>query len=150
MRRCELTDEQWDAIADLLPGPGAGGGHPWRDHRQVLNGMMWILHTGAQWRELPERYGPWKTVYGRLHRWRRQGSLSLAGPRTGSRGRNIPHAADAAGGRRNDLVDVASDVFAIGRPVGVDARVVICTPGNNFPACEVGSGSGMVHENTAP
>ncbi len=61
MRRYELTDEQWRLIVDLLPPTGGEGGQ-WRDHRQVLNGIFWILHTGAQWRELPERYGPWKTV----------------------------------------------------------------------------------------
>ena len=41
----------------------------------MLNGIFWILHTGAQWRELPERYGPWKTVYGRFRRWSDEGLL---------------------------------------------------------------------------
>lgn len=72
MRRYELTDEQWRLIVDLLPPTGGEGGQ-WRDHRQVLNGIFWILHTGAQWRELPERYGPWKTVNGRFRRWTREG-----------------------------------------------------------------------------
>lgn len=72
MRRYELTDEQYALVADLLPPNGRSGGQ-WRDHRQVLNGIFWILHTGAQWRELPERYGAWKTVYGRFNRWRREG-----------------------------------------------------------------------------
>ncbi len=49
------------------------GGGRWRDHRQVVNGLMWKLCTGAQWRDLPERYGPWQTVYERLTRWRREG-----------------------------------------------------------------------------
>jgi transposase len=77
MRRYELTDGECDAIRDLLPDDGghARGGRRWRDHRQVLNGMLWVLHTGAQWRELPERYGPWQTVYGRFRRWRRDGLL---------------------------------------------------------------------------
>ena len=77
MRRYELTDERWKLIEDLLPRPGGKGqdkgGRRWRDHRQVLNGILWILHTGAQWRELPERYGPWKTVYGRFRRWSDEG-----------------------------------------------------------------------------
>ena len=73
MRRYELTDEQYAMIEDLLPMPNTDGGGQWRSHRQVLNGIFWILHTGAQWRELPERYGPWKTVYGRFNRWRREG-----------------------------------------------------------------------------
>lgn len=73
MRRYELTDRQWEMIADLMPTPSRRGGRPWRDHRQVLNGIMWILHTGAQWREMPERYGPWKSIYGRFRRWQRSG-----------------------------------------------------------------------------
>lgn len=73
MRRYELRDDQYGLIADLLPGPSPRGGGRWRDHRQVLNGIFWILHTGAQWREMPERYGPWKTAYNRFGRWRREG-----------------------------------------------------------------------------
>lgn len=75
MRRYELTDRRWELISDLMPQPGSAGGRPWRDHREVLNGIFWILHTGAQWRELPERYGPWKTVYGRFRRWQREGLI---------------------------------------------------------------------------
>lgn len=73
MRRYELTDERWKLVEDLLPRAGGQGGRRWRDHRQVLNGILWILHTGAQWRELPERYGPWKTSYGRFRRWSDEG-----------------------------------------------------------------------------
>ena len=73
MRRYELTDERWKLIEPLLPRTGGKGGRRWRDHRQVLNGILWVLHTGAQWRELPGRYGPWKTAYGRFRRWRDEG-----------------------------------------------------------------------------
>lgn len=73
MRRYELTDDQWDAVRGMMPGDRRHGGRPWRDHRAVLNGILWVLYTGAQWRELPERYGPWKTVYGRFRRWRGEG-----------------------------------------------------------------------------
>jgi hypothetical protein len=51
---------------------GRRGGR-WRNHRQVMNGLMWRLCTGAQWRDRPERYGPWQTVYDRFVRWRREG-----------------------------------------------------------------------------
>jgi len=59
-------------------GSHAQGRSAWRralagDHRKVVNGLMWKLCTGAQWRDLPERYGPWQTVYERLTRWRREG-----------------------------------------------------------------------------
>ena len=63
MRRHELIDAQWELIAGLMPGAGRQGGGRWRNHRQVVNGLMWRLATGAQWRDLPERYGPWQTIY---------------------------------------------------------------------------------------
>ena len=53
MRRHELSDAQWELIADLMPCAGRRGGGRWRDHRQVVNGLMWKLATGAQWRDLP-------------------------------------------------------------------------------------------------
>jgi transposase len=74
MRRHELSDAQWALIADLMPS-NALHGRPWSDHRQIVNGMMWILHTGAPWRDLPEHYGPWQTVFERFNRWRREGLL---------------------------------------------------------------------------
>lgn len=46
----------------------------WRDHRQVINGILWKLRTGAPWRDLPERYGPWKTCHERLRRWSADGT----------------------------------------------------------------------------
>ena len=74
VRRFELTDGQYAAIADLLPPVGRPGG-AWRDHRQVLDAIFWVLHTGAQWRELPERYGPWQTAYYRFRRWQSDGTI---------------------------------------------------------------------------
>lgn len=73
-RRYELTAEQFRLIEDLLPRSGGRGGQ-WLDHRMILNGMLWILYSGAQWRELPERYGSWQTVYSRFRRWQRDGTL---------------------------------------------------------------------------
>lgn len=70
-RRYELTDEAFARIEPLLPKPRPGG--QWKEHRSILNGMFWILNTGAQWRDLPERYGKWKTVYDRYRRWTRNG-----------------------------------------------------------------------------
>lgn len=74
MRRYELTDEQYELIRDLLPANGRRGGQ-WNDHRVTLNGIFWILHSGAQWREMPERYGMWKSVYDRFNRWRKDGTV---------------------------------------------------------------------------
>ena len=73
MRRYELTDEQWEFICDLLPSNKGERGCPWKDHRTILNAILWVLRTGAPWRDLPERYGPWQTVYDRFRRWQREG-----------------------------------------------------------------------------
>lgn len=72
MRRYELDDRQWAAIADLIPPP-APRGRPRSAPRRMLNGMFWILRSGSSWRDLPERYGPWQTVYHWFNRWRKQG-----------------------------------------------------------------------------
>jgi transposase len=71
--RGELTDRAWAELAPLLPKNG-GRGKPWRDHRQVIDGILWKLRTGAPWRDLPERYGPWRTVYARFVGWQRDGT----------------------------------------------------------------------------
>lgn len=73
-RRHELTDRQYNLIKPLLPGNSRRGGQ-WHDHRVLLNGMLFRLHTGVPWRDLPERYGPWQTVYDRFNRWCRDGTL---------------------------------------------------------------------------
>ena len=75
MRRHELTDEQWALIEDLFPKNGRGPGRPWRDHREMVNAMLWILSTGAPWRDLPERFGPWQTVYDRFNMYRKDGTF---------------------------------------------------------------------------
>lgn len=74
MRRHEVADEEWALIADLMPR-SEGPGRPWNDHRQMVNAMMWILKTGAPWRDLPEHYGPWQSAFDRFNRWRRDGTL---------------------------------------------------------------------------
>jgi transposase len=69
----ELTDEAFACVQPLLPA-NSRRGKPWRDHRQVLGGIVWKLHTGRAWREVPGRFGPWQTCYGRLRRWQRDGT----------------------------------------------------------------------------
>lgn len=75
-RRYELNDRQWKRIEHLFPDCFHHGqaGHPWNPHRQLLNGILWRLHSGAPWRDVPLRYGPWQTVYDRFRRWRRDGT----------------------------------------------------------------------------
>ena len=76
MHRHELSGPQYAHLEPLLPPPRHHGkaGRPWLSHRSVVNGILWILHTGAPWRDLPERYGKWNTVYRRFQRWRRDGT----------------------------------------------------------------------------
>jgi transposase len=73
MKRHELTDEQWELVYPLVPRSTAKTGRPPSDRRLMLNGIFWSLNTGAPWRDLPDRFGPWQTVYGRFSKWRRQG-----------------------------------------------------------------------------
>ncbi len=69
--RYELTDFEWSIIQPLLPNKPRG--MPRVDDRCVLNGIFWVLRTGAPWRDLPERYGPYTTCYNRFNRWRKAG-----------------------------------------------------------------------------
>ncbi len=71
MARFDLSDEEWVIISPLLPEQGRGAKRG--DDRKVLNGIFYILRTGAPWRDLPERYGPRTTVYNRYVRWGRKG-----------------------------------------------------------------------------
>jgi transposase len=74
MARGDLTERQWQRLAPLLPPLKSGKrGHPYNDHRPVINGILWVLRTGASWQDLPERYGPAKTCFDRFNRWRRSG-----------------------------------------------------------------------------
>jgi transposase len=73
VRRHELTDQAWERIEPLLP-KADGRGRPWRDHREILNAILWKLRTGAPWRDLPERYGPWTTAYDRFRTWSKDGT----------------------------------------------------------------------------
>ncbi len=73
VRRGEITDQAWHQIEPLLPEYGQSGGQ-WRNHRTVINGILWKLRTGSPWRDLPERYGPWQTCFDRFNRWRRDGT----------------------------------------------------------------------------
>lgn len=73
-RRYELTQAQWDFIKGELAPPKPRG-RPRADLRKMLNGILWILHSGASWRDLPLHYGPWKTVYGHFLRWAKGGTF---------------------------------------------------------------------------
>ncbi len=76
----ELTDDQWAIIGPLfpeLPRRADRRGRPWRDNREVLNGVLWILRSGARWQDLPERFPPYQTCHRRYQQWVREGTLRL-------------------------------------------------------------------------
>ncbi len=72
MARFELSDKEWAMIAPMLPNKPRGVART--DDRRVLNGIFYILRTGSPWRDLPERYGPYTTVYKRFNRWAKAGA----------------------------------------------------------------------------
>lgn len=74
--RGDLTDAQWERLEPFLP-VGNGRCGRWRDHRQVVNGVLYRIRTGVPWRDLPERYGPWKTVHERHRRWSADGTWEV-------------------------------------------------------------------------
>ena len=73
MERHALSDEQWARLRPLLPPPPQGRGRPRVDDRLIVDGILWRLTTGAPWRDLPERFGSWRTVYSRFRRWQQAG-----------------------------------------------------------------------------
>ena len=73
MKRHALTDQQWAQIAPLLPGEVGRVARPAKSNRLMVDAIVWILRTGAPWRDLPKRFGPWQSVYTRFRRWTRQG-----------------------------------------------------------------------------
>lgn len=74
MNRGDLTNEQWAQLESFLPPEKPRTGRPSRDHRTVMNGILWVLRSGAPWRDMPERYGKWTTIYSRFQRWRKNGT----------------------------------------------------------------------------
>ena len=73
MSRTDLSERQWQQLQPHLPS-NPHRGHTYVEHRRVLNGIIWRLKTGAPWRDIPERYGPWQTCYDRFVRWSRNGT----------------------------------------------------------------------------
>ena len=71
VKRHEVSEEEWAILDSVIPKSTAATGRPARDRREMLNGLLWILCTGSQWRDLPERFGPWETVYSTFRTWRK-------------------------------------------------------------------------------
>lgn len=89
MGRGDLTDAEWERLRPFLPVSNGRCGR-WRDHRQVIDGILHRVRTGVQWRDPPERFGPWKTIYQRHRLWSADGTWGASAPAG-------PGRADAAG-----------------------------------------------------
>jgi transposase len=76
VKRYEIPDAAWELVADLFEQPRRNS-RPRADDRLMLNGVLWVLCSGAAWRDMPERFGPWSTVYQRFRDWRNQGTFDL-------------------------------------------------------------------------
>jgi transposase len=125
--RHDLTDEQWALLERFLPVERTfRAGRPWAPHRRVMNGILWRVRTGAPWRDLPEQYGSWKTVYGRHRTWAADGTWDrvLRGLQRGSDGDDAEWLVSvdstvirahhhAAGARRAAPIDVAAARLAV-------------------------------------
>src|SRR5437899_444855 len=122
VRRHELTDAEWERLARLLPPEKPKTGKPNKSHRLILNGILWKLRTGAPWRDLPERYGPWETVYTRVRRWRPAGvgPAGLSG-RQGLRQSGATRAVSAAGHPAHDPAAVHRSAQRAVRPGDLSA-----------------------------
>ena len=120
--RYELTDNEWAAIKPMLPNKPRGV--PRVNDRRVLNGIFWVLRSGAPWRDLPVNFGPYTTCYNRFVRWRRAGVWS--GSRGGSDPALVRHAlwraglgsGDAGGGDRSTRRDCTAGVLRPGEARG--------------------------------
>jgi len=71
--RHDISDKVWSLLSPLLPGQEGQWGGIAQDNRRFLNGVFWVIRTGAPWRDLPPEYGKWNSVYQRFRRWRDKG-----------------------------------------------------------------------------
>ena len=100
-KRYELSDAQWARIAELLPGKQGDRGRTAKDNRIFVDGVLWVLRSGARWSDLPERYGKWKSVHKRFTRWAKAGVWErVLAVLTKDDARHQPGARPPAGGHR--------------------------------------------------
>lgn len=107
MPRHRLTDDEWDLVQDVFPPPKETG-RPRVDRRTVIDGIFWILRTGAPWRDLPEEFGKWHTVWDLFDKWNADGTLD-----------EILHRLRAA---KVDVGDIDQDLWCIDGSVVRAAR----------------------------
>jgi transposase len=78
MRRYEISEDEWEIIKEVFPARKSQYGRPNRSDFEIFNGILWTLFSGASWRDVPERYGPWQTVYDRYVKWKDSGVFDKA------------------------------------------------------------------------
>jgi len=78
LSRGDLTEAEWSLLKDLLPAERGRRNRPAFDNRPIVNGILWRIRTGAPWRDVPEKYGKWMTVYQRFRRWSEAGIWEAA------------------------------------------------------------------------
>jgi transposase len=126
MSRHKLSDASWERIKELLPPERSGKkGRPAKDNRQIVNAILWILRTGSPWRDLPDEYGSWNSVYPRFRRWTERGIwqrvfIQLSEDKDlenimidGTYIRAHQHAAGAKGGRESRLLAVVEEALPL-------------------------------------
>ena len=84
--RAELTDSEWALMGPLLPPERGCPGRPSHDNRRVLDGILWVIRSGARWIDVPRRSGQWNSVYRRFHRWSQAGVFDHLGGTCGRTG----------------------------------------------------------------
>lgn len=161
--RHALSDDRYASIEPLLPTNDRPG-RPWKDHRLVINGILWVLHTGAQWRDLPRAtYGPWQTIYDRFNRGTKDGTwdrlLEALHVRLDEAGRidwelfcidgsSIRASRDAAGASPSDGTPSEPPDHALGRSRGgYGSKIHLVGAGRGLPMA-VTVTAGQRHEST--
>jgi len=117
LSRGDLSEAEWRLLQDLLPAERGRKSRPAHDNRTIVNGILWRIRTGAPWRDVPEKYGKWMTVYQRFRRWSEAGiweavASTLTQAMADNRHHSIdsttvrghPQAAGAKGGLTNRLL----------------------------------------------
>ena len=74
MVRHRLADQEWELIEDVFPKPAATGRPP-VNPRDMIDGILWRMRTGSPWRDVPQEFGPWKTVYNHFDKWNSDGTI---------------------------------------------------------------------------
>ena len=145
--RYALTDREWNIIQPILPSKPRG--IPRVDDRRVINGILWVLRSGAPWRDLPDRYGPYTTCYNRFVRWRRARVWDRIMDRLSAAHNASVQMIDTSVVRvhQHGACIANSGGQHIGRPRGgLTSKIHVVVDANGLPV-QLGLTSGQVHDN---